>query len=331
MLCAFATASIAQGLHPSGGPVRILVAYPPGGVSDSIARALAERAATQLGVPVIVENRGGAGGVVAMESLKRAPPDGRTLVFSAISPLTFAPLFGPTGFDPDRDVTPVMSVMVTPVLVVGTRALAGDTLAAAISAARANPGGVRWATSGVGTTGHLVLQRVQALERGRHHACPVQGRVPSAFRRASRRVRSAVLERRRNSTSVRAGGAPQGAGSRGAGTSRRPSRRAHFGRSRLSRGQSRLDVRVVRAGAHATTDRVHAEPRVQCRTAGPCDPASSPCGRQPANGGDRGRFRGADHARARVWWLHGGSRCGVLLREHQRPHERYGAPRRAFI
>jgi len=162
MLCALATASIAQGPHPSGGPVRIVVAYPPGGVSDSIARALAKRASSQLGVPVIVENRGGAGGVVAMESLKRAPPDGRTLVFSAISPLTLAPLFGPTGFDPDRDVTPVMSVMVTPVLVVGTRALAGDTLSAAISAAKATPGGVRWATSGVGTTGHLVLQRVQA-------------------------------------------------------------------------------------------------------------------------------------------------------------------------
>jgi tripartite-type tricarboxylate transporter receptor subunit TctC len=161
MLCALATASIAQAPDPSGEPIRIVVAYPPGGVSDSIARALAKRAASQLGVPVIVENRGGAGGVVAMESLKRAPPDGRTLVFSAISPLTLAPLFGPTGFDPDRDVTPVMSVMVTPVLVVGTRSLAGDTLAAAISAARANPGGVRWATSGVGTTGHLVLQRVQ--------------------------------------------------------------------------------------------------------------------------------------------------------------------------
>ena len=88
---------IAQGPDPPGGPVRIPVAYPPGGVSDSIGRALAERAARQLAVPVIVENRGGAGGVVAMESLKRAPPDGRTQVFSAISPLTIAPLLGPTS------------------------------------------------------------------------------------------------------------------------------------------------------------------------------------------------------------------------------------------
>jgi tripartite-type tricarboxylate transporter receptor subunit TctC len=162
MFCALAMAAVAQGADPSGGQVRIVVAYPPGGVSDAIARALAERAAKHLGAQVIVENRGGAGGIVALESLKHARPDGRTLVFSAISPLTFAPLLGLTGFDPDTDVTPVMSVMVTPVLVVGTPALTGDTLAAAISMASAHPGRVRWATSGVGTTGHRVLDRVRA-------------------------------------------------------------------------------------------------------------------------------------------------------------------------
>ena len=161
-LGAFATTVIAQGADALDGPLRVLVAYPPGGVSDSIARAIAERAARQLRTPVIVENRGGAGGLVAMESLKRASPDGRTLVFSAISPLTIAPELGLPGLDPDLDVTPVISVMVTPVLVVGTSALAGDTLAAAISAAKATPGRVRWATSGVGTTGHRVLERVRA-------------------------------------------------------------------------------------------------------------------------------------------------------------------------
>jgi tripartite-type tricarboxylate transporter receptor subunit TctC len=163
MLCALlVTALTAHAASFPNGPVRILVAYPPGGISDAIARALAERAALQLGAPVIVDNRPGAGGVVAMESLKRAPPDGRTLVFSAVSPLTIAPRPVPSDFDPDRDVTPVISVMVTPVLVVGTAALRGDTLAAVIEAARAQPGAVRWATSGVGTTGHRVMERVRA-------------------------------------------------------------------------------------------------------------------------------------------------------------------------
>jgi len=163
MLCALlVTAITTHAASLPGGPVRILVAYPPGGVSDTIARALAERAALQLGTPVIVENRPGAGGVVAMESLKHAPPDGRTLVFSAVSPLTIASRSGPTDFDPDKDVTPVMSVMVTPVLVLGTAALRGDTLAAVVEAARAQPGAVRWVTSGVGTTGHRVMEQVRA-------------------------------------------------------------------------------------------------------------------------------------------------------------------------
>jgi tripartite-type tricarboxylate transporter receptor subunit TctC len=162
-LCALLMPTVATpAAVPWSGPVRILVAYPPGGVSDAIARQLAQRAARHLGVPVIVENRPGAGGAVAMASLQRTPPDGRTLVFSAVSPLTIAPRIGAMDFDPDRDVTPVMSVMVTPVLVLGTPALLGNTLAAVIAAARAAPGGVRWATSGVGTTGHRVLEQVRA-------------------------------------------------------------------------------------------------------------------------------------------------------------------------
>jgi tripartite-type tricarboxylate transporter receptor subunit TctC len=159
---AFVVSATAQGTSPSAVPLRILVAYPPGGVSDAMARALAERVSRHLDVPVIVENRGGAGGVVAMEALKRAPPDGKTLVFSAVTPLTVAPLLGPVGFDPQRDVAPVMSVMATPVLVLGTRALAGDSMAAVVDMAKANPGTLRWATSGLGTTGHLVLDRVRA-------------------------------------------------------------------------------------------------------------------------------------------------------------------------
>jgi len=176
---AFALTAMAQGGSSlSGVPVRIVVAYPPGGVSDAIARALAERASRHLDAPVVVENRGGAGGVVAMGSLKRAAPDGRTLVFSAVTPLTVAPELGRVGFDPVRDVAPVMSVMVTPVLVAGTRALAGDTLAAAIAAARAKPGSLRWATSGIGTTGHIVLERVRSASGADITHVPYRGGGP---------------------------------------------------------------------------------------------------------------------------------------------------------
>ncbi|MDB5849119.1 MAG: transporter substrate-binding protein [Rhodoferax sp.] len=138
-----------------------MVAYPPGGVSDAIARAIAEKLALQLGVPVLVDNRAGAGGSVAIDALAKSPADGYTLCFSAITPLTLLPHLGPVNYDPVRDIAPVASVMSTPVLLVATPALDVRTFAAMLAAAREKPGRVRWATSGQGTTGHMVLEQVR--------------------------------------------------------------------------------------------------------------------------------------------------------------------------
>jgi tripartite-type tricarboxylate transporter receptor subunit TctC len=142
-------------------PVRWIVAYPPGGVSDEISRALAGRLAERLGVPVLIEHRPGAGGNLAMEALARGAPDGHLLAFSAISPLTLSPLLGPVPYDPLRDIAPVIPVMQTPVLVLGTSALDAADFAATLALARARPGRLRWASSGLGTTGHLVVELVQ--------------------------------------------------------------------------------------------------------------------------------------------------------------------------
>lgn len=154
-LCAPAGASTAW---PSR-PVRLLVAYATGGVSDDVTRLLADRLSRRIGVPVVVENRGGAGGSLAMTALARAPADGHTLCFSAITALTVLPLIGPVRYDPERDIAPVASVMSTPVLVVATPALAARQLPEAL--ARAGTDGLRWATSGRGTTGHLVMEQVR--------------------------------------------------------------------------------------------------------------------------------------------------------------------------
>lgn len=142
-------------------PIRIIVVYPPGGVSDTIARALAMGLAERLGVPCFVDNRPGDGGALGMQLLARSRPDGYTLAFSAVTPLTLKPYIQHVPYDPVRGFAPVAAVMSTPLLLVGTPAFAGRTFADLVAFARARPGQLRWATSGVATSGHLVLVQVR--------------------------------------------------------------------------------------------------------------------------------------------------------------------------
>jgi tripartite-type tricarboxylate transporter receptor subunit TctC len=159
-LVASAQARAQPGRWPSG-PLHLMLAYPPGGISDEVTRALADRLAERLQVPVLVEHRPGAGGAVAMDRLARATPDGHTLCVSAVSALTLVPHVTTVRYHPLRDIAPVAGIMFTPVLVVGTPALAARSFDDMLALARRRPGRLRWATSGVGTTGHRVLQLVR--------------------------------------------------------------------------------------------------------------------------------------------------------------------------
>lgn len=143
-------------------PIRIIVAYPAGGVSDVVARALGDKLSERLGTAVVVENKAGAGGTIGMDAVAKAAPDGYTLGFSAISPLVLNPHLGKSPFDPVKDIVPVVSVIASPVLLLGTSALAARDFKALIDAAKAKPGAVRWATSGPASLGHIVLEQVKA-------------------------------------------------------------------------------------------------------------------------------------------------------------------------
>ena len=141
-------------------PIRIVVAYPAGGVSDVVARALGEKLAERLGTSVVVENKAGAGGTIGMDAVAKAAPDGYTLGFSAISPLVLNPHLGKPPFDPGRDIAPVASVMYSPVLLLGTQALKARDFAGLLADAKAHPGQVRWATSGLASLGHIMLEHI---------------------------------------------------------------------------------------------------------------------------------------------------------------------------
>jgi tripartite-type tricarboxylate transporter receptor subunit TctC len=141
--------------------IRLIVVYPPGGTSDGVARPLADKLSAQLGQQVIVENKGGAGGAIGMDAMAKSPADGYTLAVSAISPLTLLPHVGKVPYDPLKDVIPVASVMYAPVYVLGTAAFSGKDLNEAIAQARAKPGSLRLATSGIATVGHLMLEQLK--------------------------------------------------------------------------------------------------------------------------------------------------------------------------
>jgi len=143
-------------------PIRLIVAYPTGGISDAVARALGERLSAQTGTSVVVENKAGAGGSIGMDAVAKAAPDGYTLGFSSTSPLTLNPHVGHVNYDPQRDIAPVMSVMYSPVLVIATSSFGGKSFQDLLAQAKARPGSVRWATSGLGTVGHVMLEQVKA-------------------------------------------------------------------------------------------------------------------------------------------------------------------------
>jgi tripartite-type tricarboxylate transporter receptor subunit TctC len=156
-----AAAQISRPVWPSK-PLRIIVVYPAGGVSDQVCRVIAEKLSALLQTAVRVENRAGASGSVGMEHLANAAPDGYTLAFSAITPLTILPLLGAVAYDPVSDFAPVVGVMNTPLLLIGTTAFQGQRFQDVLNMTQNNARELRWATSGVGTTGHIALELIRA-------------------------------------------------------------------------------------------------------------------------------------------------------------------------
>src|SRR5690606_4566751 len=98
--------SLAAAAEWPSKPVRLIVASPPGGVSDAVTRAVAERLADQTSQSFVVENKGGAGATIAMAELARTQPDGYTLVFASISPMSLSPVLRKLAYDPDTDIQP---------------------------------------------------------------------------------------------------------------------------------------------------------------------------------------------------------------------------------
>ncbi|HEY2630179.1 MAG TPA: tripartite tricarboxylate transporter substrate binding protein [Usitatibacter sp.] len=144
-----------QAGFPSHG-ITLTVGFAPGGGTDTAARIVAQKLSETLGQPVIVENRSGAGGNIAAQLIANAAPDGYTISLSSVGPLCVSPaMYKDLSYDPKRDIAPLTMGMVFPNVFVVNSAVPAKTLADFVALAKAKPGDLSYASSGIGSAGHL--------------------------------------------------------------------------------------------------------------------------------------------------------------------------------
>jgi tripartite-type tricarboxylate transporter receptor subunit TctC len=140
-------------------PVRLLIPYTPGGPTDFVGRALAQRLQKPLGQPVVVDNRPGGGGVIATEIVARANPDGHTLLFATPGQLITLPLLAPKlPYEPLRDFMPLTKLVDTPQVLIASAKLPVASVTELIDYAKQRPGQINYASVQTGGTGHLGME-----------------------------------------------------------------------------------------------------------------------------------------------------------------------------
>jgi tripartite-type tricarboxylate transporter receptor subunit TctC len=154
-LVALAASAIAQTPSFPDRQIRLVVAFPPGGATDVIARVLAQGMTEELGQTVLVDNKGGASGIIGSEAVVKAPADGYTLLFAPSSHATLKELYPNLSFDPLKDFTPIATVARTAYIFVVHPGVGAKTVKELLDIARAKPGSIAYASTGMGTAQHL--------------------------------------------------------------------------------------------------------------------------------------------------------------------------------
>ncbi|HKU71562.1 MAG TPA: tripartite tricarboxylate transporter substrate binding protein [Burkholderiales bacterium] len=166
VLAAISLALCAQSAWPQTfpvKPVRIVVPFAPGGANDVIARVVSQRLAEPLGQPVLVDNRGGAGGALGAELVARSPADGYTLLLANPGPNAINPSLQPkTPYDPIRDFSMITLMAVSPQVLVVHPSMPARSAKELVALARSKPGQINYGSSGVGAITHLAMEFFKA-------------------------------------------------------------------------------------------------------------------------------------------------------------------------
>jgi tripartite-type tricarboxylate transporter receptor subunit TctC len=159
--------------------VKVIVPYGPGGITDVIARLVADRLSKALGQAFVIENRGGAGGVIGTEVAARSPADGYTVYIAGGAPLTIVPQMQKLSFDPTRDLAPVGMITINGMAFTVRPDLPVHSLREFIDYVKAHPGEINYSVGGIGTSSHLAPTLLAAREGLHMVAVPYQSMPPT--------------------------------------------------------------------------------------------------------------------------------------------------------
>lgn len=185
----------AQPAWPAVRPITIIVPFSAGGSVDATARVLAQDLVARLGQAVVVENIAGAGGTIGVARAVQSAPDGYTLVMGADSPIAIAPLVNPTAvrYDALKDLAPVGLVTTAPMVLAARPGLPAGNLAEVLALARAQPGKLTYATSGIGTVLHLAMEMIKERAKADIVHVPYRGGAQIVTDLAGNQVDLAML------------------------------------------------------------------------------------------------------------------------------------------
>ncbi len=187
-----AAAPAAQPNYPAR-PIRLIIPFPPGGSADPLGRAFAGWLADHFGVPVVADNRPGAGTAIAHSLAAKAEPDGYTLVLGASSGLTTNPAFGAKlDYDPVKDFTPVGLAAYVPQLLVVHPSVPAKNLNEFIALAKAQPGKVNIGSPGAGTVGHLSIALLNSMTGAKFGHVPYKGSGPATIDLLADRIQGLI-------------------------------------------------------------------------------------------------------------------------------------------
>ena len=161
-------------------PIKLLVPFAPGGPADLVSRIVANKLADGLGQPMVLENRSGAGGTIALETVAKSPPDGYSLVLNSLSTLCIAPhLYRNLGYDPIKSFAHIGFIGSAPSVLVVNAALPAASLKELIDLAKSRPGQLNFGSNGNGTIPHLAAVYFQSLTGVKIIHVPYKGVAPA--------------------------------------------------------------------------------------------------------------------------------------------------------